>query len=114
MRKTNGMFKETELTLKRMQTRLREEEMSLLRGDKEIRDTVKGSGIFEKTRHNRPHGKLKIYNQLYIKDQTYPAAGRRKKIQDSDSDQVDSNGSEVCIAGSQHCISVLLRFFLSL
>ncbi|ORY37079.1 hypothetical protein BCR33DRAFT_663741 [Rhizoclosmatium globosum] len=43
-------FEETEQSLKKMQTRLREEEMQLLRGDKEMHESVSN-------RPSRPHGK---------------------------------------------------------
>ncbi|KAJ3210863.1 Clusterin-associated protein 1, partial [Clydaea vesicula] len=39
-RSEHDKFEETEISLKRMQHRLREEEMRMLRGDKEIRDTI--------------------------------------------------------------------------
>ncbi|KAI8610157.1 Clusterin-associated protein-1-domain-containing protein [Chytriomyces sp. MP71] len=70
-------FEETEQSLKKMQTRLREEEMQLLRGDKEIHESVTG-------RPNRPH-----------------AAGRRDRMkktdmEDSDSDAMgERDGSDV-------------------
>ncbi|KAJ3206713.1 Clusterin-associated protein 1 [Entophlyctis luteolus] len=60
-------FEETEQSLKKMQSRLREEEMQLLKGDKEIRDTVRS-----KARPDRPH-----------------AAGRRSRTNKNQSDDSD-------------------------
>ncbi|KAJ3124150.1 Clusterin-associated protein 1, partial [Physocladia obscura] len=72
-------FEETEQSLKKMQTRLREEEMQLLRGDKEMHESVRGGS--NASRPNRPHA----------------AAGRRvrvkgKSLNDSDSDGLDDAG----------------------
>ncbi|KAI8835187.1 Clusterin-associated protein-1 [Chytriomyces cf. hyalinus JEL632] len=48
-------FEETEQSLKKMQSRLREEEMQLLRGDKEMHESVNGAG----GRPSRPHGSMR-------------------------------------------------------
>ncbi|KAJ3310903.1 Clusterin-associated protein 1 [Blyttiomyces sp. JEL0837] len=73
-RQEQDKFEETEMSLKRMQNRLREEEMRMLRGDKELKDSV---GMSSKgSRPKRPH-----------------AAGRRRRVSkepaDSDSDNLD-------------------------
>ncbi|KAI8822298.1 clusterin-associated protein 1 [Chytriomyces cf. hyalinus JEL632] len=66
-------FEETEQSLKKMQSRLREEEMQLLRGDKEMHESVNGAG----GRPSRPH-----------------AAGRRERMKKSDMEDSDSDGAE--------------------
>ncbi|KAI9094674.1 Clusterin-associated protein-1 [Phlyctochytrium arcticum] len=59
-RQEQHKFDETEESLKRMQNRLREEEMRLLRGDKEMRSMMAG-GVFggetASARLNRPKGR---------------------------------------------------------
>ncbi|KAI8852019.1 Clusterin-associated protein-1-domain-containing protein [Chytridium lagenaria] len=81
-------FEETEVLLKRMQTRLREEEMRLLRGDKEIQGSVKTSGapFSSASRPKRPH------------------AGRRQALgagqDDTDSESVETDDGR-CVAGER-------------
>ncbi|KAJ3192674.1 Clusterin-associated protein 1 [Irineochytrium annulatum] len=82
-------FEETEVLLKRMQTRLREEEMRLLRGDKEIQGTVRNNnggayGSGASSRPKRPH-----------------AAGRRQNLgngpDETETDTGDSENEDVSI-----------------
>ncbi|KAI9325066.1 Clusterin-associated protein-1-domain-containing protein [Zopfochytrium polystomum] len=102
-RQEQDKFEETEMTLRRMQTRLREEELSLLRGDREIRETVKGGGLFSSAsnRPKRPHGRRRphIFELFKADSNTISAAGRRKRDgrgpADSDSDAIDYGGSDV-------------------
>ncbi|KAI9205421.1 Clusterin-associated protein-1-domain-containing protein [Polychytrium aggregatum] len=53
-RQEQDKFEETESSLKKMQNRLREEELRLLRGDKEIRDTVRAHNEESVGRLKRP------------------------------------------------------------
>ncbi|KAJ3076427.1 Clusterin-associated protein 1 [Podochytrium sp. JEL0797] len=77
-------FEETEQSLKKMQTRLREEEMQLLRGDKEIHDSVTGGSSTK--RPNRPHAAGRRGGDK--------KSGGRKGIEDSDSDGMDGERGE--------------------
>ncbi|KAJ1556774.1 Clusterin-associated protein 1, partial [Nowakowskiella sp. JEL0078] len=81
-------FEETESSLKRMQNRLREEELRLLRGDKEMRDTLKGGERYKdnvSARPSRPHDLQAASNR-----------SRRslKEQSETDSNSDDNIGSE--------------------
>ncbi|KAJ3043205.1 Clusterin-associated protein 1 [Rhizophlyctis rosea] len=114
-------FEETEMSLKQMQSRLREEELRLLRGDKEMRTAMGayGGGGAESARPKRPNGtyhSLLLSHFIFLSQHSgdmgltkahgcsdFPtAAGRRTQSlilrSDSESDDGErSEAEEVCV-----------------